>query len=65
MKEVYVLTHEYSDNSHFQICGITENGTVMLAWVQGGSENHAYKIPLDQIMPRHPNSEGWPEMKLR
>lgn len=59
--EVFILTHEYSDKSHFQICGVTQNDAVMLAWINGGEDTHAYKVPLEQILPTHPRSGGWPE----
>ncbi len=62
--EVFVLTYEYSDKSAFYISGVTQNPLVMLAWIQGGDNTRAYKIPLDDIMPGHPRSNGWPEFKL-
>ena len=61
MTTIYVLTHEYSDKSRTQICGITMNETVAIAWSLAGDHTHAYKLPLDQIKPVHPDSEGWPE----
>jgi hypothetical protein len=64
MNEVYVLTHEYSDKSSFSICGVTEDVNIARTWIQGGPENHIYKIPLNQILPTHPRSNGWSEWHL-
>lgn len=61
MSEVLILTHEYADKSGFQICGVTQNYTVARAWALGGNENHVYRVPLDQILAIHPNSDGWSE----
>lgn len=58
---VYVLTHEYSDKSGYQICGATENYVVAMAWHRGGSENHVYHVTLDHILDIAPASEGWPQ----
>lgn len=63
MTEIFVLTHEYSDKSHFQICGVTGDFPVVYAWLAGGNENHAYRVPLNQIKYVHPSSDGWPEFR--
>jgi hypothetical protein len=63
MKEIFVLTHEYSDKSRFQICGATEDLIVVYTWLAGGESNHAYRIPVDQMKSVHPQSDGWPEFK--
>jgi len=60
--EVYVLTHEY--HNHYQICGVTRDDVVVLAWLHGGTDNSAYKVPLDQIVAIHPQSEGWHKLKI-
>lgn len=59
--EVYVLTHEYSDKSAFYICGVTVHLDLAMAWINGGDDTHAYKIPFNKTLPRHPRSQGWPE----
>lgn len=59
MQEVYVLTHEYSDRSRFQICGVTQSELVVQAWTGAGDNTYAYKITVDQIMAAHPSSGGW------
>ena len=61
--ELYVLTYEYSDKSAFFISGVTQDKLVMLAWIHGGENTHAYIVPLDQILPGHPRSNGWSEFK--
>jgi len=65
MTEIYVLTHEYSDKSRFQICGVTQTLGIVYAWISGGDSNHAYRIPMDQIKAVHPMSDGWTEFKPR
>ena len=57
----FVLTQEYSDRSAFNICGVTQNMTVALAWVQSGDENHVYELAIDVILPAARGAKRWNE----
>lgn len=56
---VYVLTYEFCDRSSFNVCGVTTNYTVALAWFKASDDTNVYEFQLDEIPSWNNGQVGW------
>jgi hypothetical protein len=60
MSVVYVLTHEYSDRSGFDVCGATELPIVADTWYKANDENNVYTLDTNISAKRWTEGvKGW------
>ncbi len=58
--KVFVLTHAFSDNSGFHICGATTNYAMAETWFNANQENDIYAIDLEDAQTTWNDAiSGW------
>jgi hypothetical protein len=57
---IYILTHEYSDKSGFDVCGATTSHVQAWTWLRANYENNVYQIQENASpKPYDQGYEGW------